>query len=574
MPGMGWLFGLAKELGIDTKNKSIDQLLKEVNAKKGGAGKAPKAEKGEEPKEDDAINSQNKDIERGIKEINKLSMPKEVKDRYIDEIKDRKGSKYSIDSIVDRAVDVYQEQYSDGFYEDSDEALELKEPDEDWDKDEKSDDEWLDKQKLASDVIDKWAIRDAYNLEPLSLENFVEKGKSEGHLFSEDDYNRYLDRYDEHYYDGSKSDEDWDSGEIPEIEPYSEKDLKQDFAEYEEMISAGQYNDAYHLRDYILKQAKSAGMEENEMLNKLITEEGDVVWESPKDSAKVEKDVKESSYTQDDLNTDFREWQDAIRNGETGKAAQLRDYILDNAEKAGMKAGIEIQSLAENKASMEDVNRLNASRNITQPASQAPKQSTRRDFLDTYAERNDLNDTEYDIADSVISELEEGYDGDFEDLIYDGIDNAFIYDKNKWDLLKENYTPQDLSSEIVQQAYMDFTDDVMEIANKLRAGEGEDNAYFDSNLSYDGRMLAQDIIERIDDFENVPEDELYDRIIDSFNDSIIYYDDQWKILEDYTSPDDLMDDNVYENIFDKVYGAVADYQEEQKALKRANKKGK
>ena len=48
--------------------------------------------------------------------------------------------------------------------------------------------------------------------------------------------------------------------------------------------------------------------------------------------------------------------------------------------------------------------------------------------------------------------------------------------------------------------------------------------------------IAENIISRVDTFED--DDEISDLIIDALNDELIYYRDQWDVIEFYSTPED------------------------------------
>lgn len=53
---------------------------------------------------------------------------------------------------------------------------------------------------------------------------------------------------------------------------------------------------------------------------------------------------------------------------------------------------------------------------------------------------------------------------------------------------------------------------------------------------WDYLALIEAVIERIDNIEEIKEDELYDELINAVNDQIIYYRDQWTILQENCTP--------------------------------------
>lgn len=72
-----------------------------------------------------------------------------------------------------------------------------------------------------------------------------------------------------------------------------------------------------------------------------------------------------------------------------------------------------------------------------------------------------------------------------------------------------------------------------------------------SNLSWDIEQLIKEVLERIDNPYN--DDEIWEAI----DSSIIYYDDQWKILKEYCSPQEANWDYAINEFIGAVFSIVA-----------------
>lgn len=68
--------------------------------------------------------------------------------------------------------------------------------------------------------------------------------------------------------------------------------------------------------------------------------------------------------------------------------------------------------------------------------------------------------------------------------------------------------------------------------------------------------IASEIVERIDADEITSEYTLYDALLDAFNDECVYYYQQWEIIENYASPEDVINGrcgDIYEEFLNDLF---------------------
>lgn len=91
---------------------------------------------------------------------------------------------------------------------------------------------------------------------------------------------------------------------------------------------------------------------------------------------------------------------------------------------------------------------------------------------------------------------------------------------------------------------------------------------------WDYLSLIEAVIERIEDIENLKEDELYDKLIDAVNDEIIYYRDQWTILQENCTPQEANWEFAIDTFISESYEVLEYYrialQERRKILQWEN----
>lgn len=81
-------------------------------------------------------------------------------------------------------------------------------------------------------------------------------------------------------------------------------------------------------------------------------------------------------------------------------------------------------------------------------------------------------------------------------------------------------------------------------------------SYFDYSFDFNFIDLIQDVIDRIDDFND-------DNDINcAIDDATIYYDDQWTILKHYCSPSDANYNDAMEQFTIDVYNIVEKIKEQ------------
>lgn len=80
--------------------------------------------------------------------------------------------------------------------------------------------------------------------------------------------------------------------------------------------------------------------------------------------------------------------------------------------------------------------------------------------------------------------------------------------------------------------------------------------YFDYSGDFDFLECVSEVIDRIDDFGND------DDISESIDSSLVYYSDQWKILQHYCNPQDANWDTALEYFIDDIYAICGEIREE------------
>lgn len=78
--------------------------------------------------------------------------------------------------------------------------------------------------------------------------------------------------------------------------------------------------------------------------------------------------------------------------------------------------------------------------------------------------------------------------------------------------------------------------------------------YFDYSCDFDFLDIVAEILERID-VDEINEDNIYDAIYDAM-DNIIYYYQQWRIIEHYQTPMDANFDDAMSDFENDLYNLV------------------
>lgn len=82
-------------------------------------------------------------------------------------------------------------------------------------------------------------------------------------------------------------------------------------------------------------------------------------------------------------------------------------------------------------------------------------------------------------------------------------------------------------------------------------------------MSYEAQSVAENVIDRIEDFED-KNSELFDKICWAVDDELIYTDDQWDIIINYIQPSDIGSTSFYDIVSnfieDILNNCVVDYE--------------
>ena len=72
----------------------------------------------------------------------------------------------------------------------------------------------------------------------------------------------------------------------------------------------------------------------------------------------------------------------------------------------------------------------------------------------------------------------------------------------------------------------------------MKINKKETLAKLDQIMSYEASSVAENVIERVEDFED-KDNELFDKICQSVDDELIYTNDQWDIIKNYIGPSSI-----------------------------------
>lgn len=72
--------------------------------------------------------------------------------------------------------------------------------------------------------------------------------------------------------------------------------------------------------------------------------------------------------------------------------------------------------------------------------------------------------------------------------------------------------------------------------------------HFDYTGDFDFLDIVANVIDRIDDIEELGDDDVYDEVMSAIDDELIYDDDQWRIMRFYQTPGDANLDEAFEQL--------------------------
>ena len=72
--------------------------------------------------------------------------------------------------------------------------------------------------------------------------------------------------------------------------------------------------------------------------------------------------------------------------------------------------------------------------------------------------------------------------------------------------------------------------------------------HFDYTGDFDFLDIVANVIDRIDDIEELGDDDIYDEVLSAIDDELIYDDDQWRIMRFYQTPGDANLDEAFEQL--------------------------
>ena len=96
----------------------------------------------------------------------------------------------------------------------------------------------------------------------------------------------------------------------------------------------------------------------------------------------------------------------------------------------------------------------------------------------------------------------------------------------------------------------------------MKINKKETLAKLDKIMCYEASSVAENVIERVEDFED-ENSELFDKICWSVDDELIYTDDQWDIIKNYIGPSSIgsisFNDIINQFIEDIFNNCVVEY---------------
>lgn len=81
--------------------------------------------------------------------------------------------------------------------------------------------------------------------------------------------------------------------------------------------------------------------------------------------------------------------------------------------------------------------------------------------------------------------------------------------------------------------------------------------HFDYTGDFDFLDIVANVIDRIDDIEELGDDDIYDEVMSAIDDELIYDDDQWRIMRFYQRPNDANLNEAFEQLTNDCAEIVA-----------------
>lgn len=88
--------------------------------------------------------------------------------------------------------------------------------------------------------------------------------------------------------------------------------------------------------------------------------------------------------------------------------------------------------------------------------------------------------------------------------------------------------------------------------------------HFDYTGDFDFLDIVANVIDRIDDIEELGDDDIDDEVRESIDDTLIYYDDQWRIMRFYQVPSEANLDEAFEQLAEDCVKIVTKIKENTK----------
>ena len=97
----------------------------------------------------------------------------------------------------------------------------------------------------------------------------------------------------------------------------------------------------------------------------------------------------------------------------------------------------------------------------------------------------------------------------------------------------------------------------------MKINKKETLAKLEIIMSYEAVSVAENVIERVEDFED-KDNELFDKICWAVDDELIYTDDQWDIIKNYIEPSyigSISFNDIINRFIDDIFNkCVVDYE--------------
>lgn len=79
--------------------------------------------------------------------------------------------------------------------------------------------------------------------------------------------------------------------------------------------------------------------------------------------------------------------------------------------------------------------------------------------------------------------------------------------------------------------------------------------YFEYSMDFEFLDVVAEVLERID-FDELNDDNICEMVLDAIGDEVIYYNQQWTIIEHYQTPKDANFDEAMSEFDDDIYNLV------------------